>query len=519
MHRRNALILISLGFATAWIASQGVGSPGYMDADYYYTMGKQWASGQAAQEPFLWNYLSQPETIPTLSHGYWSPLTSIIIGFFLRLFGAGFPIAQLPFIIFTSLLPYLVWWLALAMGSDPDLSFQAGLLALAPGYFLPYFVTTDVFSLYALLGVLLMLVLQIKLEGFTLLKWNLAGILVGLAHLSRADGFLLILIPITLMVSYKGKRSKQLGLLMLGYLIVMTPWFYRNLITSGSLLNPAGGRTLWLLSYDEIFSYPAHLLSPERWWAAGLGQIMSHRWSAATTILQRIVGENGLIFLAPLMLIGIRMHWKEPLVRAVFAYLIALLIVMVLIFPFAGARGGWFHSSVAAMPLLWIMAPYGLKASIEWVGSRREWDLVRAKVVFGYAMICMALLFTWGLYAYRVVGSNRNLVNWDLPQARYELIRDAIQTLDPDPGVVAINNPPGFYQVSGMKAVSLPNGDLTVLEQVVEKFGISWIVLDINHPEGLKTLFTLGEIPGWMKLERSLEIYGETFVLYRVLEA
>lgn len=519
MHRRNALILLSLGIVTAWIASRGVGSPGYMDADYYYTMGEQWASGMGAQEPFLWNFLSQPDSIPTLSHAYWSPLASIIIGFFLRHLGTGFPIAQLPFIFFTSLLPYLVWRLARAIGSNASLSFQAGLLALAPGFFLPYLVTTDVFSLYAFLGVLLLLVLQLKIERLALLKWILAGVMVGLGHLSRADGFLLMMIPITYIFLHKAGRSKGLGFLALGYLIVMTPWFYRNLTLSGSLINPAGSRTLWLLTYDEIFSYPAQILTPDRWWAAGLGQIIRPRGSAVTILLQRIVGENGLIFLTPLMAIGIKKQWKEPLVRAVLYYLISLFIVMSLVFPFAGARGGWFHSSVAAMPLLWIMAPHGLMASIEWLGGRRGWDLVRSKVVFGYAMIGLALLFTWGLYAYRVVGVGQNLVNWNLPQARYEQIRDAIVHIDSDPGVVAINNPPGFYEVSGISAVALPYGDLTVLERVVEKYGVSWIVLDVNHPEGLKILFTRGEIPRWLKLESYLEIYDETFVLYSVLEA
>ena len=519
MRRRDALILISLGIATAWIAAQGVGSPGYMDADYYFAMGEQWARGQGAEEPFLWNYINQPETIPTLSHSYWSPLTSIVIGFTLRLFGAGFPVAQLPFILFTSLLPYLVWRLALTMGGDTTISFQAGLLALAPGYFLPYLVTTDVFSLYALLGVLLMLVLQSKLERFTTFKWFIAGMLAGLAHLSRADGFLMMLIPISYLVLSERRRSRQFGLLVFGYLIIMTPWFYRNLISSGSLINPAGGRTLWLLSYDEIFSYPAQILTPDRWWAAGLDQILIRRWSGIKILLQRMLGENGLIFLAPLMVIGIRDQWKQPLVRATLGYLIVLFIVMSLIFPFAGARGGWFHSSVAAMPLLWIMAPYGLRVSVEWVGKRRSWNLIRARVVFGYAMISLALLLTWGLYAYRVVGFDQKLANWDLPQARYEQIRDAIHVVDPDPGVVAINNPPGFYLVSGINAVALPNGDPRVLEQVVEKYGVAWIVLDVNHPQDLNLLFTQGDIPRWMRLEGSLEVYGETFVLYRVLEA
>ncbi|TFH34164.1 MAG: hypothetical protein E4G99_10070, partial [Anaerolineales bacterium] len=313
MHRRNATLLILLGFATAWIASRGVGSPGYMDADYYFSMGQQWAQGLGNEEPFLWNYLGQPETIPTLSHGYWSPLTSIVIGLALRLFGTSFSIAQIPFVIFTGFLPFLVWRLALAMGSDPTTALQSGLLALAPGVFLPFFVTTDMFSIYALLGVLLMLVLQTKAERFNSVRWVVAGILCGLAHLSRADGFLFLVIPVAYVYLLPTGRWQKWGLLVFGYFLIMTPWFYRNLILFGSPLNPAGGRTLWLLSYDEIFSFPAEILTPERWWATGLKQILFERGSAALIILQRIVAENGLVFLAPFMFLGSRTQWKHAL--------------------------------------------------------------------------------------------------------------------------------------------------------------------------------------------------------------
>jgi hypothetical protein len=518
MRRRDGLILIILGLITAWIAAQGVGSPGYMDADYYFAMGGQWLQGLGAEEPFLWNFLDQSKAIPVSSHGYWSPLTSMIIGVSMKIFGNRFASAQLPFMLFTSVLPILVWRLALAMGSNRTQSLQSGLLALAPGYYLPFFVTTDLFSLYALLGVLLMLMLRIESERFSQAKWLVIGLLCGLGHLSRADGFLLLIIPLAFLVQQKESRTRKLSLLAVGYLIVMSAWFYRNLTIYGTPLNSAGGRTLWLLSYDELFSFPAHILTPERWWAAGLDQILRHRWTATLVVLQRILAENGLIFLAPLMILGLKAQWQQPLVRSTTYYLMALFIVMTMAFPFAGARGGWFHSSVAAMPLLWVLAPHGLKVCVDWLGNRRGWDLSHAAAVFGGAMIGLAVLLTWGLYFKRANGISQETSNWDLPQARYEELHKILQGLDPEPGVVAINNPPGFHHVSGLMAVALPNGDLDILEQVVDEFEVSWIILDANHPGGLSGLFNQTIIPLWLKLETSSVILGESYMLYRVIE-
>ena len=80
MKQSAAILLLVLGFLSAVIAARHVASPGYMDADYYYSMGIQWANGKGNEEPFLWNYLNDPTEIPTPSHAYWSPLTSIISG-------------------------------------------------------------------------------------------------------------------------------------------------------------------------------------------------------------------------------------------------------------------------------------------------------------------------------------------------------------------------------------------------------------------------------------------------------
>jgi hypothetical protein len=516
MTRKIEFLLILLGLCTAILAAQGVNSPGYMDADYYYSMGLQWSRGLGGQEPFLWNYLAEPDSIPTASHSYWSPLSSIIAALPLRMFEESFRTAQIPFILFTSLLPLVTLRVAMALGLNWREALISALLSLAPGYFLPFLVTTDAFSLYAILGGLLFLALLQPFSRGRSIKWLLAGVICGLGHLTRADGFLLLSIPFIYGLFKAENKPKSIFLLLVGYLLPMLPWFVRNWNLFGSPLTAGGSRTLWLLAYDELFSYPAEKLTFSRWLGSGLGQILLSRWSALVVILQRFIAENGLIFLSPFMVIGVLQTRRHAIVRAAIGYLTLLAFVMIVIFPFAGARGGWFHSSIAMMPFLWSMAVVGLQASISWVGRRRGWDLKRARPLFTATAIGLALIVTWGLYTIRVIGVEPNKTVWDLPSKRYKLLAEQLSKFGSAPGNVAINNPPGFYHASGMGSIVLPNEGLEVLEELVTRYRVRWVIIDRNATVGLISLWEGSDVPDWLELRSDSSYLGERYLLYQV---
>jgi hypothetical protein len=106
MTRYIYLVLFILGLGMTSLASLFQTAPGYMDADYYFATGIQLAGGKGFTEPFLWNYLEQPGSLPHPSHAYWMPLASLLAGLGLSLVGNfDFTSARLRFLFVAGLVP------------------------------------------------------------------------------------------------------------------------------------------------------------------------------------------------------------------------------------------------------------------------------------------------------------------------------------------------------------------------------------------------------------------------------
>lgn len=511
------LSLFILGLFVAGLGAIWIQSPGYMDADYYFATGQELSRGHGFIEPFLWNYLDDPTGLPHPSHLYWLPLTSLIAALPMALFGQTFRAAQIPFILMSASLPLVTAALALKIHGNRSWAWFSGLLALVPGFYFPYLLTTDVFIIYALIGAGFFYFTGQGLRNGRNSAWLVSGMMIGLAHFSRADGFLFFL-PALAAVSYSGERKLQrFALLTSGYLIVMAPWFLRNYLIVGSLLASTGVKTLWLRSYPELFSYPSSILTLQYFLSQGLYAILQARFAALWINLQRLIGENGLVILGPFMLIGFRELWQAFETRLAAIYLVVLFLTMSFVFPFAGSLGGLFHSSAALMPLLWVLVPAGLHRAIQWLSHLRRWDEARAQRVFAVTVFGMAAMLTVGLYVTKVIGVQANTNLWMGPKRTYDAAAEILGTFNSDYSIVAINNPPGFYISSQRGSVVIPNGGEAELHKVVDRFAVEWVVLDVNHPEGLADLYQ-GQVKVPWLVERAtlLDHNGEPVLIFEV---
>ncbi len=500
-HARHSIGLLVLWLLVYGLAARWIGSPGYMDADYYYATAIQLNGGAGFEEPFLWNYLDEPDTIPHPSHLYWMPAPSLVAASGLALFGSGFRAAQLPFVLLAATLPVVTAQVSWRLHANRRYACTAGLLAVFPGFFLPFLVTTDGFALYALVGGLALHSFAQGVNDRSSSRWVVAGLLVGVGHLIRADAPLLLFTGLIVAVGAGRRRSHAAAMLLLGYLLMMVPWWLRNYAQAGSVLNPGSGRLLWLLEYDDLFAYPANLLTFERWWSAGLAAALRVRLAALGVNLQRLIAENGLIFIGPFAAIGAWHSRARPYVRAAALYAALLLVAMTLVFPFVGSRGGLFHSGAALMPAIWALAPLGIDRAIHWAAGRRGWNRKQASQVFQGSAVALAAALTLGVFYVRQVAPAAQGAGWDASASTYARV---VQALPPGRPRVAVNNPPGFTVESGASAIVIPNGDPSVLQAAMKRYGAGWLVLEANHPAGLDGLYTDPGSESWLRLRATV---------------
>jgi hypothetical protein len=501
MIARDYLVLFLLSLVVLIVVACLLPVPGYMDAEYYYAGGLQLVTGEGFTEPYLWNYLNDPDGLPTPSHAYWMPLASLLsaLGMFVsgsKLFAA----ARSVFLLLGATVPLVTASLAYALNPNRQGAILAGLLAVFSGFYLPVMTTTDTFAIYMLLGGIFFLLLPRLENSSSLWPGLILGILTGWMHLARTDGIIWFAAAILAVIAL-GMRQKhtggstqnrslilQLGAIILGYVLVMGPWMLHNLSVFGTLLSPAGTRPFWLVSYDDMFSYPASQLTFERWRTSGaIGKNIL--WALGIN-LQRTLAEQGMIFLLPLILMGLWSKRGDSRLRIGLFLWTLTLVVMTIVFPLAGARGGYFHSSAAFLPLFWAVVPLGLEMLIGFFTRLRGWHLEPAWKVFGYALVGFAVLLSSFVILGKVTGSADPAFSWIGRERKFEQIGKLLPNYGAtSDDIVVITDPPGYYVATGHPGIPIPNGNVALVLAVAEKFHARYLLLESHHPLGLENLY------------------------------
>jgi hypothetical protein len=537
---RSYLFLFLVGLGVVSLVSSFQSTPGYMDADYYFAGGLRLATGHGFTEPFLWNYLDAPKGIPHPSHSYWMPLASILAAASMNVSGLGnFSGARIGFLILLGFIPPITAALAYSINQKSNFAILAGVLAVLSGFYLPFLPTTDTFAIYMLLGGLFFLALSPLSPFPSPLTPFFLGLLAGLMHLSRADGLLWLLIafiatiyldrrsPTThpasrtthhasrithhaprithsaLRITHSASRLtphalRNTPIVLVGYLILMGPWILRNLSVFGTFLSPGGLRLLWLTNYDEIFSYPASILTFNHWIDSGLRSILEARGWALGLNLQTVLAVQGEIFLVPIILLGFWHLRNDPrVVLGGLAWMVTFL-EMTFVFPFPGARGGLFHSGAALQSLWWALAPVGLERFVEFGVEKRGWQTDQARKIFGWGLAGLALFLTMIISYMRIVGGDNSSLAWNQTQRHYSRIEASL----PEQGIAAdeivmVNNPPGYYVATGRSAIAVPDGDVSTTLAVAHRYQAHYLLLESNHPQGLNDLYqSPGDLAG-----------------------
>lgn len=501
MTRQDYLRIGLLAVIVGAVLATLIKNPGYTDAYYYFNAAQRLVTGKGLTDAGVWTYIGLPETatLPVPSHLYWMPLTSLVSALPM-LIAPTFDAAQIVYVPLFAALVLIAMWLGQRIGMTRRAGWLAGLVMLFSGYFMPFWFTSDAFTLYGVVGAAALIGMGRGRESGSWRWYALSGICIGLAHLTRNDGLLLLFVLwIVALWPAHSLRSRIVGAGAgtLAYLLVMLPWFLRNLSVIGTILPVGGLQTAWMREYNDLFNYPG-VIDFQKFLAWGIPNILRSRFDAFFVNLQTAIAVESLIVLAPFILIALWARRRDPLLTGVWLYALGLHAVMTVVFPFPGARGGLFHSAAALMPFWAALGIAGLLDTIAWAAKRRRWPVRQAQTVFGGAVILWAAGFS-------VLGALPKASQWNSAGDYYVGIG-----VSPSE-VIMINDPAAYYYFTGGSAVVLPNVPAVNLATILNRFKVTTVVLDENVPVPLEPLWRREDVPFFLEHRRK----DDRFRVYR----
>ncbi|MBI4790107.1 MAG: glycosyltransferase family 39 protein [Chloroflexi bacterium] len=531
MSTSNSLRVYGLLFSITLLLRVATALPleqaGYMDASYALHVAENLARGRGFTEDILWNYLDQPAGVPHPSNLYWMPLPSLMIAPFFALLGVSYRVAQIPFIILSSFLPLLAFYQSRKIFQRDDYAWAAALLTAFSGFYTVYWVSPDNFTPFALTAALCLLAIARGIETSAARYFFLAGLLAGLSHLSRADGLLLLAVaPIALLLrphSHTWRHVLRFTFcVLLGYLLLMSPWFLRNFLTVGSPYPSAGTKTLWLTNYDEVFRY-ADDLTLTRYLAWGLGPIVESKAFAAFRNIFIVVFGDLQVFLAPFAAIGLWQLRRQLELLPFFVYAVLLYLAMTLLFTFPSWRGSMLHSSAAWLPFLAVAAPPGIDATVRWIARRRRtWDARQASRVFRGGFVTLAIFLSMFLYAQGIfgalVGGSSDVPLWNQRDAEYAAIAHWLTgNAAPDDMVMDVD-PPSFYNVSHRRTIMVPTDGVAAVFDAARRYRARYLLLRFDHPAPLNDLYhQRATVPGLQLVADFRDAAGHPAFVFEVM--
>lgn len=254
---------------------------------------------------------------------------------------------------------------------------------------------------------------------------------------------------------------------------------------------PGASRMLWLTEYNDLFTFEPAELTFVNWYKQGLVKISRDLLGAFSTNIKTALIVQGQIILVPLIGIGIKKTWKDWGVRSAVVIWGLIFFIMTLAFPFAGSRGGLFHSGAALQPILWALSVIGLMDLITWGVNQREWIRKQAECVLGLGLAIFLAGMTLFVVQDRVIGKDFSQPQWNQSyQENLKIGKELTKLGINAESLIMINNPPGLYITTDRSAVVIPNGGIATLLRSAEKLGAEVLILEVNHPGALDYLYS-----------------------------
>src|SRR5438034_5628805 len=475
------LLLVSVAALIVRIASAVVvAQPGYTDAYYYSAVASRLAHGDGLTADFIWNFLEAPNfaPLPVASHRFWVPLATTLQAGGITLLGGflgEFRAAQAAVIAVAAFLPAATYAAARALEVSRSYALAAAAAVGLGGVFAPSWVTADSFAPAALIGSLFFLAFARAARG-SLGAGALAGLLVGLLYLARAEGAFFGAALLALAIRPATRNAGLAGCAVA--LAIGGSWFARDVgLGTDDLL----ARSTLLVSYPDFF----RLAPPTA--AQFLGALPDVAAAKAGAVVTNAVTALVVFFvlLGPLALVASWRLRERPEVRAWSSLFLLVFLAQSLLFTLHSTRGSDFHSLAAFFP-------FGVAVAA--AGAERA--LAMRNAIIGRIWITGAVALALALSA----GA---MVQWDATFDAAAGVRAAALDAIPAGPLMAIDAA-AWRSLSGRPVIVTPAEPAfscvpnSVGRQRARRYGARALVLEAAHFSGYDSIYNDDVRPSWL---------------------
>ncbi len=460
------LTLFALAFAIRFALAQQLIFPQLDDPASYIQVARHIAQGRGLVSDVIWNFWVPFDSLTHPSNEFWMPLSSWSMALSIRLWGDSLLAAQLPGILFGSLLAPMMYLVGQYLWPDQRRWNILAAILIVPNAVAVYqSVSADSSALYTLLSSLTLVAAAMmfeKRQGRTAL---VCGVLCGLSYLSRSHGTLLLAAIIVLglltLPRYGRAALKLIGIVVISYLVVVFPWWIRNQVAFGAA-QPIPLTTIaasW--EYADWYNYTDQ---------PALANMLAAGWQPNVDLRVDALLKDLSVILTmtfPFGLIGLPVVFlrRELFFRLFTVYALILFFGISLILPSSGPGGALYHS--AGSFIVW--AAWGsvilVRRLFEKQGTRRL-AVVIYGVILGLGVGQLALTWPKAVEQSRIQGQQfATIAHW---------LR---QNVPPDEPVLTTQANSLNY-ASGYPTISIPlKQGADTLRQIAHRYQSRFVVI------------------------------------------
>ncbi|HEY3118079.1 MAG TPA: hypothetical protein VGK54_15155 [Chloroflexota bacterium] len=227
--------------------------PGHADPAFYYNVAQNLDAGRGPKVDFIWEFLTGQPDLPRYAFDYWLPMPSVLMWIAVH-FSHGLAAALTVSVVMSVVLAAGTYWLARGLTRSQWVPAAAAAVVTVQPVITRFSVQAESANYLAAFGVLTMAA-AVGARSRPWL-WPVAGVMAGLAGLSRNEGLLLIIVVVIGAAASPTNRHKALPVAMTlaGYVVVTLPLYVMNAIYAGAPMLSAFTKVPFINTYEDLFS-------------------------------------------------------------------------------------------------------------------------------------------------------------------------------------------------------------------------------------------------------------------------